>query len=376
MHDRIPFCVQEIQSRGREIIMKRRKSLLPAFIVMTVLAVASYGCGGKSQSKEGGEKAKEPVVPVEVAAVSSGDISAYFTGTATVEAEQETGVVAKVSGVVEELFVEEGDFVKAGAVLAKLDDEMIAVQLEQAKADLRKQENNFERNRDLHEKQLVSTEVFQQVQFEYERQKAAYDLAELSLQYTSIKTPISGVVSQRNVKVGNMVLQNQDIFRVSGLNPLIAVLHVPEKQLERMKTGQRAVLLIDALGGTDYEGYIKRISPIVDSGTGTVKVTVEVKDPTGRVRPGMFSRVKIIYDVHTGTTLAPKDAIIAEDRESAVFVVQDSTAYKRNVVLGYTNTTHVEILEGLMPGDTIVTTGKGSLKDSTKVEIVKSGGNK
>ncbi len=356
--------------------MKRRKSLLPAFIVMTVLAVASYGCGGKSQSKEGGEKAKEPVVPVEVAAVSSGDISAYFTGTATVEAEQETGVVAKVSGVVEELFVEEGDFVKAGAVLAKLDDEMIAVQLEQAKADLRKQENNFERNRDLHEKQLVSTEVFQQVQFEYERQKAAYDLAELSLKYTSIKTPISGVVSQRNVKVGNMVLQNQDIFRVSGLNPLIAVLHVPEKQLERMRPGQRAILHIDALGGADYEGYIKRISPIVDAGTGTVKVTVEVKDPTGRVRPGMFARIKVVYDVHTGTTLAPKDAIIAEDRESAVFVVQDSTAYKRSVVLGYTNTTHVEILEGLMPGDTIVTTGKGSLKDSTKVEIVSSGGNK
>jgi membrane fusion protein (multidrug efflux system) len=90
----------------------------------------------------------------------------------------------------------------------------------------------------------------------------------------------------------------------------------------------------------------------------------------------MFARVKIVYDVHTGTTLAPKDAIIAEDRESAVFVVQDSTAYRRTVVLGYTNTTHVEILEGLMPGDTIVTTGKGSLKDSTRVEIVKSGGDR
>jgi membrane fusion protein (multidrug efflux system) len=338
--------------------------------------MASYGCGGNSESKENGENDKDPVVPVEVAAVSMGDISAYFTGTATVEAEEETDVVAKVSGVVEKLYVEEGDFVKAGAVLAKLDDEMIAVQLEQAKADLRKEENNYERNMNLHEKKLVSTEVFQQVKFEYERQKAAYDLAELSLRYTSIKTPISGVVAERKIKVGNMVLQNQDVFKVSGLNPLIAVLHVPERQLERMRTGQRAILHIDALGGIDYEGHIKRISPVVDSATGTVKVTIEVKDPTGRVRPGMFSRIKIIYDVRKGTTLAPKDAIIAEDRESAVFVVQDSTAYKRNVVLGYTNTTSVEILEGLAPGDTIVTTGKGSLKDSTKVEIVTAGGDK
>jgi RND family efflux transporter MFP subunit len=356
--------------------MKNTRKLLPAVVAIVILAIASYGCGGDSQSKENGEEDKEPVVPVEVAAVSSGDISAYFTGTATVEAEEETGVVAKVSGVVEELYVEEGDYVKSGDVLAKLDDELIAVQLEQAKADLRKQENNYERNRDLHEKQLVSTEVFQQVKFDYERQKAAYDLAELSLRYTSIRSPISGVVSERRIKVGNMVLQNEDVFRVSGLDPLIAVLHVPERQLERMRPGQRSILHIDALGGTDYEGYIKRISPVVDSATGTVKVTIEVKDTTGRVRPGMFSRVKIVYDVHEGTTLAPKDAIIAEDRESAVFVVQDSTAYRRSVVLGYTNTTHVEILEGLMPGDTIVTTGKGSLKDSTKVEIVSSGGDK
>jgi membrane fusion protein (multidrug efflux system) len=354
--------------------MKKRTGLLPAIALMLVTAFGSQGCGGNSQSKENGEKEKDPVVPVEVAAVEAGDISAYFTGTATVEAEEETEVVAKVGGVVEEIYVEEGDFVKAGEVLAKLDDEMIAVQLEQARADLRKQENNYERNENLHEKNLISTEVFQQVKFEYERQKAAYELAELSLKYTSIKTPISGVVAERRVKVGNMILQNQDVFRVSGLNPLVAILHVPERQLERMRTGQRAVLHIDALGGTDFYGYIKRISPVVDAATGTVKVTVEVKDPTGRVRPGMFTRVKIIYDVHAGTTLAPKDAIIAEDRESAVFVVQDSTAYRRKVVTGYTNTTRIEILEGLMPGDTIVTTGKGSLKDSTKVEIVKTTG--
>jgi RND family efflux transporter MFP subunit len=357
-------------------VIKNRRNLLPSLIVLVVLAIASYGCGGDSQSKENGEKDNEPVVPVEVAAVTSGDISAYFTGTATVEAEEETGVVAKVSGVVEKLYVEEGDFVKAGAILAKLDDEMIAVQLEQAKAEMRKQENNYQRNEDLHAKNLISTEVYQQVKFEYERQKATYDLAELSLKYTSIRTPISGVVAERKIKVGNMVLQNQDIFRVSGLDPLVAILHVPERQLERMKPGQKTVLHIDALSGIDFSGYIKRISPVIDSRTGTVKVTVEVNDPTGRVRPGMFSRVKIIYDIHAGTTLAPKEAIIDEDRESTVFVVQDSTAYKRSVVLGYSNTTYVEILEGLMPGDTIVTTGKSSLKDSTKVEIVTAGEDK
>ena len=117
-------------------------------------------------------------------------------------------------------------------------------------------------------------------------------------------------------------------------------------------------------------GRIKRISPVVDPSTGTVKVTIEARDPAGRMRPGMFARVNIIYDVHEGVVTAPKDAIIAEDRESAVFVVRDSTAYRLVVTTGYVNTTHIEVLSGLKPGDTVVTTGKASLKDSTKVQIV------
>ncbi|MDD3643318.1 MAG: efflux RND transporter periplasmic adaptor subunit, partial [Candidatus Krumholzibacteria bacterium] len=264
-----------------------------------------------------------------------------------------------------------GDFVRAGDVLARLDDERIAYQLEQERAEMLKQESNFRRNENLHEKSLVSTEEFQQVKFEYERQKAAFDLAELELKYTGIRTPISGVVAERRIKVGNMILQNQPVFRVSGLDPLIAVLHVPEQQLERMRAGQKALLAIDALGGAEFAGRIDRISPVVDSGTGTLKVTIEVHDPTGRLRPGMFARVKVVYDVHQNTIMVPKDAIITEDRESAVFVVRDSTAYRTGVTLGYTNTSHVEVLAGVSPGDTIVTTGKASLKDSARVDIVR-----
>ena len=84
----------------------------------------------------------------------------------------------------------------------------------------------------------------------------------------------------------------------------------------------------------------------------------------------MFARINIVYDMHADALMAPKDAVIAEDRESMVFVVRDSTAYRQNIQTGYANTTHIEILSGLQLGDTIVTTGKGSLKDSTRVDIV------
>lgn len=349
--------------------MKGKTRVAVCFLILAAM-FGLWGCGRESHSSTNNKKDEDLSVPVEIAVVMTGDIAAYFTGTATVEAEEETEVVAKVGGVVEKILVEESDYVNAGNILAKLDDEKIAVQLAQAKANLKKLESNYQRSQDLHKKNLISTEGFQQAKYEYEHQKATYELAALDLQYTSIRTPISGVVAERLIKVGNMILPNQGVFRVSGLDPLIAVLHVPERQLRRLRVGQKAMLSVDAIEKTEFSGRIKRISPIVDPATGTIKVTLEMHDPSRQLRPGMFARINIIYDVHSGIMLAPKDAIISEDRESAVYVVRDSLAIRQNIEIGYTNTTHVEVVHGLQPGDTIVTTGKGSLKDSTKVDIV------
>lgn len=340
-------------------------------LVLFAIAAGAGGCGKKANSKTKGKNGDKLVVPVEIAAITSGDIAAYFTGTATIGAEEETGVVAKVGGVVKEILVEEGQYVKEGAVLAKLDDEKISVQLAQARASLDKLQSAYERNVNLHDQKLISTEAFQQSKYEYEQQKAAYDLAELDLKYTSIRTPISGVVSERLIKIGNMVLPNQSVFRVAGLDPLIAVLHVPERQLGKLRVGLAAQLTVDACATEPFTGRIKRISPVIDPATGTVKVTVEVRDPSRRLKPGMFARINIIHDVHANVLKVPKDAIISEDRESAVFVVRDSVAYRQLVETGYVNTTDIEVLTGLKAGDTVVTTGKSSLKDSTKVQIVK-----
>jgi membrane fusion protein (multidrug efflux system) len=348
----------------------KRRYMRLVTVVALAAALAASGCGRKGGAAGKGKGDERLVVPVEVAAVTPGSIAAYFTGTATIGAEEETGVVAKVGGVVKEILAEEGRQVSAGDVLARLDDERIAVQLAEARASLDKLQSAYERNVNLHEQKLISTEAFQQSKYEFEQQKAAYDLADLDLKYTSIRTPISGVVSERLIKVGNMVLPNQTVFRVAGLDPLIAILYVPERQLATLRPGLEAQLSVDAIPDRTFTGRIGRISPIVDPATGTIKVTIEVRDPSRRLKPGMFARINVIYDVHDNVLTAPKDAIISEDRENAVFVVQDSIAYRRVIQTGYVNTTHVEVLSGLKPGDTVVTTGKASLKDSTRVQIV------
>lgn len=328
-----------------------------------------FGCGGgkHGESDDGEETA---LVPVEVVEVARGDISAFFTGTATLEAEEETQVVAKVGGVVRQILVEEGDYVAASRVLAKLDDEKIAVQVERAHANLRNLEEEYRRSEELFKGSMISAREFQKAKYDYERQKAEYDLASLDLGYTSIRAPISGVIAERFIKVGNMVLTNQATFSVTGMDPLLAVLYVPERQLGKLRVGHSASLEVDAIHGESFAGRIDRISPVVDPSTGTVKVTVEVRDHALRLKPGMFARVNIVHDVHINTMLVPKDAIIAEDRESCVFVVRDSTAYRMTVETGYVNSSHIEVLSGLAEGDTVVTMGKGGLKDSSRVEVV------
>jgi len=348
------------------------KAVLYAVLALFLLANAA-GCGRRGNGKSNGDEGKA-LVPVEVAEVSRGDISAFFTGTATLEAEEETGVVAKVGGVVSRIFVEEGDYVAAGQLLAKLDDEKIALQAERARADLENLEQEYRRSEELFKSSMISAQEFQKAKHDYERQKADYDLARLDLEYTSIRSPIGGVVAERLIKVGNMVLPNQVTFRVTGMNPLLAVLHVPERQLGKLEVGRPATLEVDALRGEEFTGRIEKISPVVDPSTGTVKVTVEVRDPTGSLKPGMFARVNIVHDVHAGAMLVPKEAVIAEDRESCVFVVRDSTAHRVNVTTGYVNSSHIEVLSAPAEGDTVVTIGKGGLKDSSRVEIVSGAG--
>jgi len=339
------------------------------YVMLAGALLIQFGCGGGGNGDSDGDD-DVALVPVEVAEVVRGDISAFFTGTATLEAEEETQVVAKVGGVVKRILVEEGDYVTSGQILAKLDDEKIAVQVERARANLRNLEEEYRRSEELFNGRMISAQQFKKAKYDYERQKAEYDLTSLDLGYTSIRAPISGVVAERLIKVGNMVLANQPTFSVTGMDPLLAVLHVPERQLGKLKVGHPASLEVDAVQGECFLGQIDRISPVVDPATGTVKVTVEIRDRTRSLKPGMFARVNIVHDVHTDAMLVPKGAIIAEDRKSCVFVVRDSTAYRQTVETGYVNSSHIEVLSGVDAGDTVVTIGKGGLKDSSRVEMV------
>jgi membrane fusion protein (multidrug efflux system) len=247
---------------------------------------------------------------------------------------------------------------------------------EEAQANYEKKQQEYSRDQTLFDRHLISADVFDGVKYDLAVLKATYDLAKLNLDRTVIRSPIDGVVAKRLIKVGNTLTPNQAVYVVTDFNHLLAVLYVPENALARIKAGQPAELSADAMAGHVYTGRVARLAPVVDPQTGTFKVTVEVDHNEHGLAPGMFSRVSITYDVHQNTLTVPRAAIMTEDGESAVYVVNSGTAHRVPVSLGYADGDKVEITKGLKNGDSVVTLGQNSLKDGTKVAIVNASSQK
>jgi len=341
---------------------------LTQVLVLPVVAALLAGCAIQAQPAE--EETQAAALPVEVSAVREGSIAAYYSGSTTLQAREEALVVAKVEGIVTELLVEEGDFVKAGQVLARLDGERGRIELQRSQALMTRLENDLQRKEKMFEARLLSKEAFDLARYEYDANVAAHELASLSLEYAEIRTPIDGIVSQRLIKQGNLVTAYMPVFQVTAIDSLEAVLNVAQREIGTLVAGQTVNLRVRALGEAGFEGIVDRVSPTIDPDSGTFRVTVSVSDPNGRLRPGMFTRLNVEYAVRDNTVLAAKDAMMTQDGRTTVYIVEDGTAHRRVVELGYINGTEVEVLSGLDAGDKVVTAGYASLKDGSEVQIV------
>ena len=346
------------------------------FMKLHRISAAALACvfllSACQQGEQAEEKEEDEVapVPVETSKPIRGDILAVYSGTAPIEAYAEADVIAKVDGEIREVLVEEGDTVKKGQVLAKLDGDRLRLELNESSARLNKMQRDFERNKELREKGLLSEGDFEKIRYDLEALQAAFNLASLELDYTQIRAPIPGVVSERYIKLGNTVRIGEPMFRVTGFDPLVAYMHIPEREFRRISAGQPVAIDIDALAGEDFIATVTRVSPIVDPGTGTFKITIEIRDETLRIKPGMFGRMSIVYDRHENVMQVPRSAVIDDMGTDTVFVVEDGKAVKRIVQTGYGEKGMIEIVDGLGDTDDVITVGQVGLKPDANVSVI------
>ena len=330
------------------------------------------GCQGKGPDDENKSEDEEetPPVPVEVAQATRGQMLSTYSGTAAIEAFAEADVIAKVGGEVQQILVEEGDEVKSGQILAILDGDRLRLELKQTEANMNKLDREYRRNLDLHDRGLVSVGAFENIKYELDALKAGYERARLELSYVELRAPIEGVVAERFIKVGNTLNPNEKTFHVTTLKPLIIYLYAPEKEYRKIIPGQQAMVEVDALRGKRFPADVARVSPVIDPISGTFKVTIEIDDPSGNLKPGMFGRVHIVQEVHENALLVPREAILVDGDEEAVFLVEDNKAIRRLLSTGITRDGLTQVNSGLTDEDRFVILGQAGLKDGATVQVV------
>jgi len=340
-----------------------------AMIVMASLAaiVSACGVGEASPGPDALNQANATPLPVEVIQPRKADIFATYHATTTLTSDADAPVAARVGGEVTEIFVEEGDRVVQGQVLARLDGERLKLEMEQAKANLEKTSREYQRYINLHERGLVSSAAFEDMQFELDGLRATYELKRLNYEYTYIRAPIAGVVAAREIKLGQHLNAQETTFRVTDTSQLVAHLKIPQTELARITAGDDAEIRVDALPDDVFVATIARISPTIDLRNGTFRATAYVDNTAGLLAPGMFGRFDIAYERHENALTIPVDAVLDEDNESVVYVVSDGAAERRAVKTGIVDGGVVEILSGIEEEDRIVVTGQSSLRDGSRV---------
>jgi len=362
--------------------MRKYSSLSLGIILIVSLILMQCGNGGNPPSdkeknsgsvqKQAGSEKKNKVerIPVEVTKVTRGDISNYILLSSNLETEVMADVYSRVQGIVQEIAKEEGQYVKKGEVMLKLEAREYELTVEKAQIDYNQQLSNYKRLEAMHTKSLLSDEEFEKARFALDASRVQLEEAKLNLGYTEIRSPINGRVGERLAKIGKRIQPTDKLFSVVDNSHVIAVVYVPEKNLNQLKIGQKAMVTSDNLPDVKFKSWIKRISPVVDPSSGTFKVTVGVHNSKNLLRPVMFVNVHIILDTHKNVVLIPKSAIVYENEYMNVYVVRDSIAHKVQLNVGYEDNEKVESLKGVGEKEPIIVIGQAGMKDRTPVNVV------
>ena len=313
---------------------------------------------------------EEIAVPVEVAEVTAGPIASYISATANLVAEDQVKVLSEAEGRVERLLVEEGDSVTKGQVLAVLVQDEAKIAMSKVELKASNASAALERAKGTRDQGLISAEAYDALKMEYDVARQEVAEAEWRLAKTVIRAPFSSRVTERFVTLGQHLRPGDELFTVADYDPLVARIYLPERDVIELEEGREVRIALAASAEISFTGRIRQIAPVVDTATGTVKVTVEAVRPPVGVRPGAFVSIGIVREQHPTALLLPRESVIRELRAVHVFVTEDDTAVKKTVELGIEEGDLVEVLSGVAEGDKVVVAGQGGLDDGQKIKTL------
>jgi membrane fusion protein (multidrug efflux system) len=354
--------------------MKQLTTVLLILLTLTACGGSSdtdhrEGGGRTSMGGRTGGRAPSAAVPVQIEPVPRRSISQYLETNGTLEAENEVDIVARTTGPVTEINTEEGRMIRAGQLIARIDEREAHNQVAIATVARDEAQLSYDRTKSSWDEGLVSREAYDSALSQLSSTRAQLESAEIQLAYTEIKAPFDALVVTRNIKLAQYVTPGTTLFRISDFTPLLCRIEVPEKDFPRVRIGQPAHLRVEAYPGEKFSAEVTRLRPTVDAATGTFTTTLEVEG-RGKLRPGMFASVFLQTDTHDDAIVIPRNALVLDSLGDTVYVKSANVAKRREVRLGLRSEDSVEVLEGLAEGDLLIVIGQDGLADGTPVSVI------
>jgi RND family efflux transporter MFP subunit len=384
------------------------KRILATLIVLSLIGFAGYRiwqaheakkvADAKAGSKKGGPGSS--VVSVAVAKAKSGQVREEILITGSLKPKEQVDVTSKITGRVQRVYVNVGDFVKRGELIAELEDlelqqqvrraeatqAVVKATFEQRQAELTNAKADLERARQLMNDGLISRQEFEAKQTGYrvvqaqvqltqaQGEQALAELNELKIRLEQLKVhaPINGQVAQRYVDVGALVTPQTPVARIVNLSTMVTMANVPEREVAKLRVGNRAIVRVDAFGDHEFSGFVARVSPVLDAATRTALVEVEIPNPANDLKAEMFARVTLDLGTMRDAVLIPRQALIYRGQQPGVFILEGDRPRFREIEPGIVQGVEVEVRANLSPGTTIVTRGATMLTEGVRVQIVES----
>jgi membrane fusion protein (multidrug efflux system) len=311
-----------------------------------------------------------------------GEVSRSIVLPAAVLAYQQATLYAKVAGYLKSIGVDKGDSVKEADVLADIEVPELVADLARSKAELAVAKLDYDRVRDAQAKapDLVVPQTLDNAAAKWEVAKANLDRIETLLHFAKIVAPFSGVVTRRFVDPGAFIpaatsgsaAQNAAILTIADYRKVRVQVGVPESEVPRIEKGIGASITIEELPGLEFTGTVTRYAHALDDATRTMLAEIELDNPKGQLRPGMYANARLFVERKQGALLIPAGALLTEKTRSFVFTVADKKARRIPVRTGFSDQVHVEILEGLAPDQPVIMLGKLNLSDGQPVVIAEA----
>jgi len=308
--------------------------------------------------------------PVEVTTPKIDTVIIDIMAVGTLRAAESVIIRSEIAGRIVSLHFSEGQAVKAGTVLVKLDPSEYEAGLAESTAAVKLNSLNFNRVKDLYGKKLVSRQDFDEAQAKLDESRAQQALDKTRLQKTKIIAPFDGILGLRNISEGAYIRAGDDLVTLNNMESVKLDFRVSELFLPKINIGQTVKVEVDAYPDPSFTGKVYALNPVFDEETRTILLRARIPNPDKKLYSGMFARVRLVLETHENAILIPEQAITPQGKDSFVYKLVDGKALLSKVILGKRRTGDVEILEGIEVDETIITTGHLKLQDGMAVTVI------